>query len=52
MLKDGSWYWVSPFGEGCVPARWVEYDDPYYFDDPGYFVILGYRGEIGSFNNR
>ena len=49
MLKDGSWYWVSPSGEGCVPARWVEYDDPYYFDDPGYFVILGYRGGYSKY---
>lgn len=44
MLKDGSWYWVSPSGEGCLPARWIEYDDPYYIDDLGYFEILGYRG--------
>ena len=42
IRKDGSWYWVSPAGEGCVPAKYYKYDDPYYIDDPGYFYVLGY----------
>jgi hypothetical protein len=44
IAKDGSWYWVSPSGEGCLPAKFIAYKDPYYVDDFGYFEILGYPG--------